>query len=83
MDELKQYIDIVKRNMETMNTPDYEDKDEDLKNQKEALERVEHYLKEKSISPEGFDQIVNMAVEYASNEISLSELEGTYHLLTK
>lgn len=83
MDELKHYVDIVKRNFETMDAPDYEGKEADLKRQKEELKKYEEHLHAKSISPEGFDKIVSATVDYASNEITLSELKGVYNRLTK
>jgi hypothetical protein len=83
MEEFKQYVDIVKKNFETMNAPDYEGKEADLSNQKEALVNYEEYLKENSTSLESFDKIVSATVDYASNEISYSELEGIYNHLTK
>lgn len=83
MEELRQYVDVVKRNIETMNAPDYEGKEEDLKKQKEELEKYEQYLKTKSISPESFDKLVDATVDYASQDISFSELEGVYNQSTK
>jgi Uncharacterized YnfE-like len=83
MEELKQYVGIVKKNYETMNAPDYEGKEVDLANQKEDLLIYEEYLKENSTSLESFDKIVSATVDYVSNEISYSELEGIYNRLTK
>jgi hypothetical protein len=83
MEDLKHYVDVVKNNFETMNAPDYEGKEEDLKKQKEQLVKYEQYLKAKSISPESFDKIVDATVSYTSKEISFSELEGVYNRLTE
>jgi hypothetical protein len=83
VEELKHYVNVVKKNIETMNAPDYEGKEGDLRKQKEELEKYEQDLKEKSLSPECFDEIVDATVEYASNDISFSELEGVYNQSTK
>ena len=83
MEELKQYVGIVKKNFETMNAPDYEGKEADLANQKEDLVNYEEDLKENSTSLESFDKIVSATVDYAANEISYSELEEIYNRLTK
>ncbi|ASB88938.1 YnfE family protein [Bacillus sonorensis] len=78
MDELKGYVEAVKRNMETMNADDYEGKEEDLRRQQEELEQYERRLKERSVSAEGFDQIVSAAVDCAAGDISFSQLEDVY-----
>lgn len=83
MDELKHYVHTVKKNMDTMNAPEYEGKEDDLKNQKEDLEEYEKYFKSKTTSPEQFDQLVSAAVDCASNEMSISELEGVYGQYTE
>ncbi|MGG0744108.1 YnfE family protein [Priestia megaterium] len=83
VEELRRYVDVVKKNIETMKAPDYEGKEKDLENQQEQLEQYERYLKAESISPEGFDRIVDAAVGYASKDISFSELEEMYNQLTK
>ncbi|WP_241838254.1 YnfE family protein, partial [Bacillus paralicheniformis] len=59
MDILRGYVEAVKRNMETMNAPDYDGKEEDLRKQQEELERYEQRLKEKSASADRFDQVVD------------------------
>lgn len=83
MDVLKHYVQIIKRNLETLSAPDYEGKDEELTRQQEELESVEQHFLSEINSSESFDQIVNAAVKCASNEISLDELEDEYNLLTK
>ncbi|MCR8928979.1 YnfE family protein [Priestia megaterium] len=83
MEELRQYVDVVKKNIETIKAPDYEGKGRDLENQQEQLEQYERYLKAESVSSESFDRIVDAAVGYASEDISFSELEDMYNQLTK
>ncbi|WP_232517683.1 YnfE family protein [Bacillus glycinifermentans] len=59
MEELKGYVEAVKRNMETMNADDYDGKEDDLRRQQEEIERYERLLKEQSISADAFDRIVS------------------------
>lgn len=77
-DQLKQYIDVVKENSETMNRPDYEGREQDLLRQKEDLEKYEHGLKMKSRSSESFDTLVDATVSFANNDISQTELDEIY-----
>ncbi|MES9687563.1 YnfE family protein [Bacillus sp. JJ353] len=78
MEELKGYVEAVKRNMETMNAADYDWKEDDLRRQQEEIERYERLLKEQSISAEAFDRIVSAAVDYAAGDIPFSQLEHVY-----
>ncbi|MDA1475086.1 YnfE family protein [Bacillus changyiensis] len=78
MDQLKNYVEIVKKNIETMNASDYYGKEDDLKRQEEEIEKYERWLKQESDSGEQFDQIVDAAVDCAAGDISFSQLEDVY-----
>ncbi|TXC91085.1 hypothetical protein FS935_09280 [Metabacillus litoralis] len=77
-DQLQQYIDIIKKNSETMNGPDYDGREQDLLRQKEDLEMYEHELKMKSRSSENFDKLVDATVCFVNNELSQPELDEIY-----
>ncbi|WP_307891700.1 YnfE family protein [Bacillus swezeyi] len=83
MDDLEGYLEAVKRNMETMTASDYDGKEEDLSKQQEEIENYERQIKEKSISAEGFDQIVDAAVDCAAGDITFSQLEHVYQQASK
>ncbi|MDA7027837.1 YnfE family protein [Bacillus sp. CLL-7-23] len=78
MDQLKNYVEIVKKNIETMNASDYYGKEDDLKRQEEEIEKYERWLKQESVSGDQFDQIVDAAVDCAAGDISFSQLEDVY-----